>query len=86
MGQAVEIDILEVHKSKRMLYAHLWSEYFHSFFKWCKTTKTLTWYQILTLIFYAYLVFSVEKLNGGSDKVEILVTYILNNLQQKIPK
>ena len=30
MGQAVEIDILEVHKSKKLLHAHLWSENVHS--------------------------------------------------------
>ena len=31
MGQAVEIDILEVHKSKQILHAHLWSKNLHSF-------------------------------------------------------
>ena len=52
IGQAVEIDILEVHK---ILHAHLWSEYVHSFCKWCKTTKSLTPYQ------NTYLVFSCGK-------------------------
>ena len=42
MGQAVEIDSLEVHKSKQILHAHLWSENYHSFCKWCKTTKVWT--------------------------------------------
>ena len=85
MGQAVEIDILEVHKSKQILHAHLWSENVHSFCKWCKTTKILTWYQILIFKMHI-LCFLGEKLKGGSDKVEILVTCNLDNLQQKSQK
>ena len=86
MGQAVEIDSLEVHKSKQILHAHLWSENFHSFCKWSKTTKILTWYQILIFKMHILCFFLGEKLKGGSDKVEILVTCNLDNLQQKSPK
>ena len=81
----MELDILEVCKSKQILHAHIWSENFHSFCEWCKTTKMLTWYKISIFLKYS-LYFFVEKLKGGSDKVEILVAWNLDHLQQKSPK
>ena len=77
MGHAVEINILEVFKSKQILHAHLWSENVHSFCEWCKTTNILG--HILCFL-------CVEKLNGRSDKVEILITWNFDHLQQKSPK
>ena len=72
MGYAMSIDILEVHKSKNSLHAHFILKSIHSFFIWCKTTKILTKYQ--NLIFFAHIWgVIVEKLKGGSEKVEILV-------------
>ena len=85
MGQAMEIDILEVHKTKEILHAHLWSENVNSFCEWCKTTKILTWYKI-SIFLNAYLVFFCGKTEGGSDKVEILFACIWDHLQQKSPK
>ena len=53
MHPAMSIDILEVHKSKNSLCAHFILKSIHSFFRWCKTSKNLTWDQNFN--FYAYL-------------------------------
>ena len=68
MGQAVEIYILGVHKRKQILHAHLWSENFHSFCKWCKTTKILTWYKILIFKMHI-LCFLGENWRGGMTRL-----------------
>ena len=45
------------------------------------------WLSIKILIFFTHIWgVIVEKLKGGSDKVEILVAWNLDHLQQKSPK
>jgi len=70
MGQAMEIDILEVHKSKTLLHAHFLLKFFHLFCKWCKTTKRFTLFKI-SICLPIFDGFFLEKQKGGSEKVEI---------------
>ena len=79
MRYAMEIDILEVHKSKNSLHAHFILKSIHSFFSWCKTNKIFTSYQNFKKIAHIWGVI-VEKLKGGSGKGEILVFFKLQYL------
>ena len=69
MRYAMEIDILEVCKSKNSLHAHFILKSIHSFFRWCKTTKNLLGIKILS--FYAYLKgLSWKNWRGGLTRLK----------------
>ena len=64
MGQAMEMDILEVSKSKKLLHAHFLLKNANFFCKWCKTTKRFTLFKNFNLFAHIWWVF-LGKTKGG---------------------
>ena len=79
MGQEMEIEIMEVYKSKKYYIL-----IFDLIFKCVKLPKF--WFGLKIQNLYSIFGVLVENLNGGADKVELLVACNLDHFQQKSSK